>query len=147
MNSYFIPDRGLRRAMRRAVQRGVTVQIIVPANSDVRVVQLASRHLYRRLLRDGVQIHEWKGHMMHAKTAVIDRVWSTVGSYNIDMRSFVHNLEVSVVVLDPYVARTLEQWFDEDLELCRPVTLAECLAQPFWVRVLQWLAYAFRYWL
>ena len=84
---------------------------------------------------------------MHAKTAVIDTLWSTVGSYNIDKRSFVHNLETSVVVLDRELARVLEDWFDEDLAECRTVTLADCAARPFWERLLQRLAFAFRYWL
>ena len=147
MNPYFIPDRGLRKAFRLAVRRRVEVRIIVPAHSDVRVVQLASRYLYPRLLRGGVRIFEWTGHMMHAKTAVIDSVWSTIGSYNIDKRSFLHNLEASLVVLDRDCALRLEERFDADLERCREVSLRECLERPLWERVLQWVCYRFRYWM
>jgi cardiolipin synthase len=147
MNPYFIPDRGLRRAFRLAARRGVAVRIIVPAHSDVRVVQLASRHLYPRLLRGGVRVFEWTGHMMHAKTAVIDSLWSTIGSYNIDKRSFLHNFEASVVVLDRDFALRLEKRFDADLERCREVSLQECLGRPLWERVLQWTCFRFRYWL
>jgi len=147
MNPYFLPDRGLRRAFRLAMRRRVAVRIIVPAHSDVRVVQLASRHLYPRLLRGGVRIFEWTGHMMHAKTAVIDSVWSTIGSYNIDKRSFLHNLEASLVILDRDFARSLEERFDADLERCREVSLQECLERPLWERVSQWICFRFRYWM
>ena len=95
MNAYFIPDAALRRAFAKAVRRGASVRVIVPSRSDIEPVYYASRNLYARLMRSGVRLYEWQGDMMHAKCAAIDGVWSTIGSYNLDRRSFIHNLDVS----------------------------------------------------
>ncbi len=147
MNAYFIPDRGMRRALRRAVSRGVRVQLILPSVSDVEVVLLASRHLYPQLLRNGVRIFEWPERMMHAKTAVVDGMWSTIGSYNIDRRSLFHNLEASVVVADAPFGARMEGFFEKELSKSREVTLEECLKRPALVRLKQWFCYLWRYWL
>lgn len=147
MNAYFIPDIGLRRALRAAVRRGVHVQVIVPGVTDVGVVMNASRYLYPRLLRAGVRIHEWPDRMMHAKTGVIDCVWSTIGSYNIDRRSMFHNLEASIVVADRELGVRMQRIFEEERAKSREVTLQECLARPWPQRAKQWLCYLFRYWL
>ncbi len=147
MSAYFIPDFGMRMALRRAAKRGVQVHVIVPEVSDVRVVQLASRHLFVRLLRGGVHIHEWPKPMMHAKIGVIDGVWSTIGSYNIDQRSLLHNLEASIVVFDADFGARLQKLFDDELMKSREVGLAECKARPWFERARQWFWYQWRYWL
>jgi cardiolipin synthase len=147
MNAYFIPDYRLRKALRDAARRGVQVQVIVPAVTDVRVVLFASRHLFPRLLRAGVRIYEWPERMMHAKTGVIDGVWSTIGSYNLDRRSLFHNLEVGVVVADAPLGARMRQIFDRELARSREVTLAECLARPWFERLKHWFCYLWRYWL
>jgi cardiolipin synthase len=147
MSAYFIPDRGLRRSLRAAARRGVQVDVVVPSVSDVGVVLAASRHLYARLLRGGVRIHDWPDRMMHAKTGVIDGVWSTIGSYNLDRRSLFHNLEVSVVIADASFGARMQQIFDDELARSREVTLSECLARPWPERVWQWFCHLWRYWL
>lgn len=147
MSAYFIPDSGLRRALRAAAARGVAVHVIVPAVSDVFVVRLASQHLYPRLLRGNVHIHEWPERMMHAKIGVIDGVWSTIGSYNIDQRSLFHNLEASIVVADAKFGTRMQRIFDDELMKSREVKLAECLGMPWHERVRQWFWYLWRYWL
>lgn len=146
-NAYFLPGLLLRRALRNAARRGVEVRIIVPAVSDVGAVWWASRRLYSRLLKNGIRIFEWPERMMHAKSAAIDGVWSTIGSYNIDSRSFEHNLEVGAIVLDREVGQTLQREFDRDVERCREIRLAEWRARPRWHRMLEWFFYQFRYWL
>ncbi len=147
MSAYFIPDFGMRMALRRAAKRGVRVHVIVPEFSDVQVVQLASRHLFVRLLRSGVHIHEWPQRMMHAKIGVIDGVWSTIGSYNIDQRSLFHNLEASIVVFDAEFGARMQQLFDDELMKSREVRLAECRQRPWLDRARQWFWYQWRYWL
>jgi cardiolipin synthase len=111
------------------------------------VVMFASRHLYPRLLRGGVHIYEWPARMMHAKTGVIDGVWSTIGSYNLDRRSLFHNLEVGVVVADTELGRRMREIFDRELARSREVTLQECLARPWLERARQWFCYLWRHWL
>lgn len=147
LNSYFIPDPWIRRALYRAVARGVSVRIIVPQVSDVEPVRFAGRHLYGKLLRRGVRILEWPQRMMHAKAAAIDGVWSTIGSFNLDRRSFFHNLEVGIVALDRGLAREIERQFDLDAARCVEVDLDAWRRRPRVHRALDWLCYQFRSWL
>ncbi|MBA2541973.1 MAG: phosphatidylserine/phosphatidylglycerophosphate/cardiolipin synthase family protein, partial [Deltaproteobacteria bacterium] len=95
-NAYFLPDRGLRRSLARAVRRGVAVKIVVPGRSDIRMIEWASLYVMRGLAKQGVQMLRWRGVMMHAKTAVVDTLWSTIGSYNFDAMSRFNNLEVTI---------------------------------------------------
>jgi cardiolipin synthase len=147
MNAYFIPDRGLRRQFRNAARRGVSVRAMLPSISDVPLVQYASRYLYARLLRHGMRIFEWPEKMMHSKIGVIDGVWSTIGSYNLDARSFLHNLEVGLVIVDRDFGAQLDNAFDGDVQRCREIVLDEWQERSSRERVLEWLAYRFRYWL
>lgn len=146
-NAYFIPDRGLRSAFARAVRRGVDVRVIVPSTSDVRAVYHASRHLYSRLLRRGVRIYEWPERMMHAKAGVIDGVWSTIGSYNLDRRSFLHNLEVALVSIDRDLGERMEVQFQRDLAVCKEVELETWLKRAWWRKYVEWFFFQLRYWL
>src|SRR5579872_1250002 len=98
-NAYFLPDRGLRRALTKAAARGIDVRVMVPGRSDVKLAQWAAQYVLRRLARRGVRIFLWRGVMMHAKTATVDGVWSTIGSYNFDAQSRFNNLEVTVEIL------------------------------------------------
>ncbi len=147
MNAYFVPDRGIRWALRRAARRGVRVRIILPSRSDVPIVQYATRHLYGWLLKAGIRIFEWPGRMMHAKCAVIDRAWSTIGSYNLDNQSLFYNLEVGVEVLGSQFAARLQEEVDWALGHCEPVTLETWKRRPWWQKALQWIAFRFRRWL
>src|SRR4029077_16182921 len=94
-NSYFVPDRSVRGALFRAVARGVRVRVLMPARSDVQVVQFAAEALYDTLLRTGGEIYARSRPMMHPKTAIIDRAFVTTGSYNLDERSWRKNLEIN----------------------------------------------------
>ena len=82
-NSYFVPDRRVRTALFRAVDRGVRVRVLVPAKSDLPVVQFAVEALFDTLLRHGIEIWAMPGTMLHAKTAIIDEAFTTIGSYNL----------------------------------------------------------------
>jgi cardiolipin synthase len=147
MNAYFIPDRGLRRAFARAARRGVSVRVIVPSTTDVQAVRYASRHLYARLMRTGVRIFEWPGAMMHAKCGVIDGIWSTIGSYNLDKRSFLHNLEVGLVVIDKRVGDELVQEFETQIARCKEVLPGPWESRSWWQKTKEWLFFGLRYWL
>jgi cardiolipin synthase len=143
-NAYFLPDRGLRRALTRAAMRGVDVQIIVPGKSDVRVIEWASLFVLRNLARRGIKIWRWRGTMMHAKTVTVDTIYSTIGSYNFDSQSRFNNLEVTVEILDPAVGEVLSKEFDADIPNCDPYDLAVWKQLPWWKKTLAWLAYRFR---
>jgi cardiolipin synthase len=146
-NAYFIPDRGLRRALIRAVQRGVDVRVIVPGRSDVRLVEWASLYALRRIAQRGVKISRWRGVMMHAKAAVVDAVWSTIGSYNFDAQSRFNNLEVTIEVLDAAVGASMVAEFDADLASCDPFDENTWGQLPWWRKAFAWLAYRLRRWL
>ena len=105
-NAYFVPDPQLLAALKAAAARGVDVQAgACPGRTDSALVFHAGRSYYDQLLQDGVIIFERRDALLHAKTAVIDGVWSTVGSTNLDWRSFLHNQEVNAVVLGTGVRR------------------------------------------
>lgn len=143
-NAYFLPDRGIRRALVRAVRRGVDVQVIVPGRSDVKLVEWASHYVLRALARRGVKIWRWRGPMMHAKCAVIDQAWSTIGSYNFDAQSRFNNLEVTVEILDPTIGSELAGAFQADRANCDAYDEATWRALPFWQKALAWIGYRLR---
>jgi cardiolipin synthase len=114
-NAYFAPNRKLRSAMIKAAKRGVDVRLIVPGFTDSSLILYASRSNYGELLKGGVRIYEQRYALLHAKTAVVDGALSTVGSSNLDMRSFLHNNEVNAVVIGTAFGSRMEQVFQKDL--------------------------------
>jgi cardiolipin synthase len=139
-----LPDRGVRRALAKAIARGVDVRILVPGRSDVALVEWAGHYAFRRLVRRGVKMFLWRGVMMHAKTATVDGLWSTIGSYNFDAQSRFNNLEVTVEILDPTTGQTLVQSFERDAANADAYDEATWLALPWWRKTLAWLAYRLR---
>lgn len=134
---YFLPDRSVLRELAAAVQRGVTVQIIMPGRlNNHPIARRASRRRYGALLRAGVRLHEYQPAMMHAKVMVVDQVWSVVGSTNFDNRSFGLNDEVNLAVQDPDLAQRLERAFENDLARCQSISEATWRQRSAWERVL-----------
>lgn len=146
-NAFFLPDRGIRRALAQAVKRGVKVAVAVSKVSDPKIGAVAGRVLYSELLEAGVRLYEWPEPMLHAKTAVIDDAWAVVGSYNINQRSLFHDLEDVVVVSDAAFARKLRGQTLADLALCHEVTQEEHESRPWPQMLAESAAYMMRYWL
>jgi cardiolipin synthase len=121
--AYFAPGPDMVAALADAARRGVDVSMVLPGRSDFTLVLHAGRSYYDELLDAGVRIHEMDQAVMHAKTAVIDGVLSTVGSSNMDWRSWVANNEVNVVVLGSDFGQQLEAVFQRDVEQSRPIQL------------------------
>ncbi len=144
-NAYFIPDRGIRRALAAATKRGCDVRLLVPGRSDVTAAWYAGRYRYDFLLRNGARLFEWPGPMMHAKTAVIDRRWCAVGTYNLDHRSLLHNLEVNLHALDDGLAKETACKLEEDLGRSRELTLEAWRRRSLVDRFFERLFYTFRY--
>ncbi|MFD4837634.1 phosphatidylserine/phosphatidylglycerophosphate/cardiolipin synthase family protein [Achromobacter sp. NPDC058515] len=113
--AYFVPDPAFIEVLAAAARRGVDVVLVLPGFSDSSLVFNAGRSHYTDLLRAGVKIHERRDALLHAKTAVVDGVWSTVGSSNMDWRSFALNYEVNAVVLGPEFAGEMEALFQRDV--------------------------------
>jgi cardiolipin synthase len=144
VNSYFVPDRRVRAALFHAVRCGAHVRVLIPAKSDVPLVQYASERLFDTLLRHGVHLFTLPGAMLHAKTAIIDESFTTVGSYNLDERSWLKNLEINLAVEDRPFARHVQTWFERDLAIATPVDLATWRERSYAKRGLEWAAYAMR---
>jgi len=121
--AYFAPGADFVRALCDAAQRGVQVELVLPGQSDFPLVLHAGRWYYDRLLEAGVRIHERTDAMMHAKTAVIDGVWSTVGSSNLDWRSLVGNRELNVIVLGDDFGDAMRAQFARDREASETIEL------------------------
>jgi cardiolipin synthase len=125
-NSYFIPDKRLRTAVIRRARDGVDVRVLVPGNhTDAVPVQAAGRSYYQELLEGGVRIFEYQPSMMHAKTVVIDGIWSIVGSANMDERSMEINEENVLGFADREVAQAIELGLEEDYRRSREILLEE----------------------
>jgi cardiolipin synthase len=134
-NAYFVPDNDTIRALEGAVRRGVDVRVIVPGEfTDVPIVRQASRWHYQRLLEHGIRIFEYQPTMMHAKTMVVDGIWSTVGSSNFDNRSFRLNDEVNVNIYDEGIAAQMEKMFYEDLHHCEEIVERKWMRRTRWER-------------
>lgn len=145
-NAYFIPRQSLLRNMRRAARRGVYVALCLPAITDVKVVQWASRSLYYRLLKDGVHIFEYQNRVLHAKTLIIDD-WATVGSHNLNHRSLNHDLEIEWMTENPKDIKILLQQWDTDIQHCHSINMADLGRWTLWDRAIGRVAYWFRYWI
>ncbi|MCC7070250.1 MAG: phosphatidylserine/phosphatidylglycerophosphate/cardiolipin synthase family protein [Deltaproteobacteria bacterium] len=138
---YFVPPPRLVRALVHARRRGVDVRVLTAGVSDVPMVAAAARHLYGKLLRAGVRIFEMSGKTLHAKTATIDGLYASVGSFNLDRWSFGRNLEVSFAAVGAGLAQSLEQRMTEDLALSREVQPDEHEARGLWQRIVCFVAY------
>lgn len=145
--AYFVPDVQILKALTDAARRGVDVKMILPGVLESGLVFHAGRSFYADLLASGVRVYELQIAVLHAKTAVIDRIWSTVGSTNIDMRSFLHNYELNAVVLDPEFGLALESAFEEDLRYSIEMTAEHWDQRPLADRLKEWAARRLEYWL
>ena len=146
-NAYFVPDPQLLAALKDAVQRGVDVRIILPGNTDSWLVFHAGRSYYAELLGAGVKIYERRGALLHSKTALIDGVWSTVGSTNLDWRSFLHNYEVNAVILGQDFGAQMQAMFEKDIASSNPITLEQWERRSISDRLRETVARMWEYWL
>jgi cardiolipin synthase len=125
-NAYFVPDAQIRTALKEAARRGVDVRIITPgSNTDFTMLRNASRFYQSDLIKGGVKIYEYQPTMLHSKAMVVDSVWATIGSINLNARSFKKNAEANVMIYDYKFAEELEQALAKDMEHSREITLEE----------------------
>lgn len=145
--AYFIPNREFMEVLLRAARRGVDVRVLVPGTSDIALMVQASRFHYAPLLEAGARIYEYKGPVLHAKTAVVDGVWATVGSSNLDFRSFIHNDEANAIIIGHAFGERMEQMFTDDLANAREITRAAWDRRPWPERLNQRMAALLKYWI
>jgi len=145
--AYLVPTRRLMRSLVRAAQRGVEVHLLVPGISDFWAPLQAGRSHYSRLLRGGIHLHELHDTLLHAKTCVIDGLWTTVGSSNLDWRSFLHNAEANVIVLDAGLGQQMEQVFRDDCARAREIVRADWSRRGLRQRLAETIARRFEFFL
>jgi cardiolipin synthase len=146
-SAYFVPDQQIVDALVAAARRGVDVKLVLPGVSDHSLIRYAGQNFYEPLMAGGVRIFELQIAVLHAKTAVIDGAWSTIGSANIDRRSFIHNYELNVVVIDPAFGRDMESAFNEDMRDSKEVKLEQWRHRPWADRVKETIARLGEYWI
>lgn len=146
-NAYFVPDPQLLTALKNAAKRGVDVQFILPSKTDSWVVFHAGRSHYSDLLDAGIAIYERQGAILHSKTVTIDGVWSTIGSTNLDWRSFLHNDELNAVVLGRDFAQQMEAMFAKDRAAAIRIDRKQWKRRSLLLRFQEWLARLPEYWL
>jgi cardiolipin synthase len=146
-NAYFAPDPQLLAALEAAAARGVDVRLILPSRTDSELMFHAGRSYYTQLLRAGVKIHERRDVILHSKTVLVDGVWATVGSTNLDWRSFLHNHELNAVVLGAEFGSQLQAMFDRDLAGSDAIALDKWQRRSLDLRVKEAFARLWEYWL
>ncbi len=137
---YFVPDAVVEAALITAALRGVDVRLLLPFKSDNALVGFASRGYYARMLEAGVQVYEYARGFVHAKTMIVDSWVGTVGSANMDVRSFQLNFELNAFVFAEDFCQSLEREFREDLDDATQITLEAVKNTPYWRRLLQSVA-------
>jgi cardiolipin synthase A/B len=147
VSPYFYPGRAFRRALRHAAQRGVQVRVLLQGKVDYRMAALAAQALYDEMLAHRIRIFEYTPAFLHAKVAVVDEDWATVGSSNIDPLSLLVNLEGNVIVRDAGFVAGLADEIERAIVVSREVT-RETLGLPAWRRYLRrglvaWMARLF----
>lgn len=145
--AYFAPNQQFIDALLDAVKRGVDVRVVVPGFTDSGLIFNAARANYTALLKGGVRLYEQREALVHAKTAVVDGVVSTVGSANLDMRSFIHNNEANAIIISRDFGNTLETVFERDMQASKELTLADWQHRGVMPRLKETISRLFSYWL
>lgn len=145
--AYFAPDKAFIEMIKTASERGVDVRLLLPRRTDATLLVLAARSNYEDLLNAGVRIFERKGSTLHAKTLVVDGVWSSIGSTNFDYRSFVHNFELNSVIVSRSFGNAMEKLYEVDLQQADEITLKQWQRRPVLQRLKESIGHFLRYWL
>ena len=144
---YFVPDHHTQKALLAAVKRGVEVRLLVPRSSDVRLARWAANAVYARLLDAGVKIYEYLPRMLHAKVAIADGKWATLGTANLDYRSLFQNYELNLVSRDPELCQQLQAQFEADLTQAAAVCASRWRQRRWVPRLAELLGWSVRRWL
>lgn len=141
-NAYFLPGRRFRRALSNAAQRGVQVSILLQGRIEYRLLHYATQALYDKLLKSGIRIFEYRHSFLHAKVAVIDQQWATVGSSNIDPFSLLLSREANLVVLDGKFAGELRHSLGQAMQAgASELSPKQWQHLPWYSRLLRWGSY------
>ncbi|MCE3012035.1 MAG: phospholipase D-like domain-containing protein, partial [Proteobacteria bacterium] len=145
VTGYFQPKRSIINSLKAAARQGVDVRILLSTKSDVFYYSLLQTYYHYELLDAGVKIFEFDPSIIHAKNYFIDD-WITVGSTNLNYRSFMHDLEVDIRIQHPQNKKLLEKNFQEQESASTPLTFEQLNLRPWWKTIASRLIFLFRYW-
>lgn len=145
VTAYFLPKRAIARALTKAAQRGVDIQIITPGPSDVPLVKWIADQVTAKLLSSGVRLFEFQPRILHAKYMLIDD-WASIGSFNLNHRSLLHDLEVEAVLTEAPHLQNLSAQFLKDLSQSEPLDVLLYQHGRWWKRTLAKFLFRLRYW-
>jgi cardiolipin synthase len=145
VTAYFLPKRAVLRALAKAAKRGVDVKIIIPGPSDVPIVKWAAYELPYKLQKEGVQLFEYQKRVLHAKYMIIDD-WSSLGSFNLNHRSILHDLEVEAVMTDAESLSNITEQFTKDIQASTPLEAKDYEKSSLWFHWLAKTLFKLRYW-
>lgn len=143
--AYFAPDDDLINNLINAARRGVRVRLMFPARTDVKLLMIAARSFYEKLMAAGIEIYERQTVVLHSKTMVVDQRVSIVGSLNLDYRSIEYNLELSSIIRSETFGKQMHELFDNDVRYAKRITPSEWRKRPLSDRVVQWTVSRARY--
>lgn len=145
VTAYFLPKRAILRALAKAAKRGVDVKIVIPGPSDVPIVKWAAYELPYKLQKEGVQLFEYQNRVLHAKYMIIDD-WSSLGSFNLNHRSILHDLEVEAVMTDAESLSNITQQFTKDVQASTALESKYYEKTSLWFHWLAKTLFKLRYW-
>lgn len=143
INPYFVPPIKIRRALKDAARRGVNVEIMIPGKSDIPFTPAAGFYYANKMRKYGVQVYIFNNGFHHSKVMMVDDLFATVGSTNLDSRSLRHDYEINAFVFDKTLTAELNAMFNDDLAHCELYTLEKHREQGIWKRFLGWFAHLF----
>lgn len=144
-NAYFIPDHVLLGSLVEAAQRGVEVHILVPWTSNHILADWVSRGYFSHCLENGIHIWGYRNAMIHAKTCVVDDIWLTIGTANLDRLSAVGNYELNIEVYSQAMAAQMRALFERDLSNAQEVEAVRWLSRPWYLKLSEWMLAPFRF--
>jgi cardiolipin synthase len=145
MTPYFIPKRRLIRVLGKAAKRGVDVRIIISEKTDVKFFKWLQFFYYVYLVKKGVKVYQYSESVLHAKNYILDD-FMTIGSTNLNHRSFIHDLEVDLVIQDEDNKKKIEEHFLASISEQNSITLDTLKQRALWDRMLSRLFFLFKYW-
>lgn len=142
-NAYFVPSRGVQRALMRAAARGVDVRILLTAQSDVQFMPWVARTYYAALIRCGVRLFEYQPKILHSKLIYIDD-FAIIGSSNLNHRSLLHDLELDVFAQEIVTVQRIHRMFEEDFLKSSEIEVETLTQLPFWQEIVVRVLLSFR---
>lgn len=146
LTPYFVPSKKVIRALITASRNHGNIEILVPSRSDFIIVDLAGRHVLRKLLKYNIKFYQYLPSFMHAKAVIVDD-WATLGSHNLNHRSLIHDLEMDVTLEGKFELRPLEDYWEKLKSKSRHISKTEIDQDSFLIRQLCRISFWFKNWL